>query len=424
MNGEEMELTEDKEKDEGNESAADEDGVAPDYALLVDNSLHTIQTSGPAAGLEFTHKSRDFSNLFVARGQRDFIPDSLEGKSLALERSLLAQRQVLAEERIVNTKTACLATWYPDLNLAHCHAARGNYFRSMGRSVDGRLWLLPDECLFLIESGSLLCDYATVHSSEALQERGDAKAIPMSVQQAMECMIDFNPSLADVWSRRRVNIDEYVVYGYLRRLGFLVIRHDLKELIPQSIKIRKMPPASGSPASQELVKPNLALALIADLFRRVYGVLRSVLSPLRMVWSWFYHPKTVEKQPQRSLTIPIAPIKVPHQDFSSSGNLGSPKAGLKITYDVYRSSTHTTFKKSDPGPPDYHVSIVNVYSPPPCAADWQKIMSVFKEQATSVKLAVVETASVSFFDVTTREVISKGSLNPRQVKKKSKRSTK
>jgi len=80
--------------------------------------------------------------------------------------------------------------------------------------VQKRLELLPEEALYLVERGAMLCwkacDLPVPHSS-GLE---DVEGVPMTVQQAFAEMI----------GKEDLTLEKYQVFAYLKRLGYAVVR--------------------------------------------------------------------------------------------------------------------------------------------------------------------------------------------------------
>lgn len=90
---------------------------------------------------------------------------------------------------------------------------RGQYFKSIGRADRwNRVWLLPEEALYLLERGSL--DIRWPVSEEERGETEDDEGIPMSLQAAYACFM----------GRAGLTMERFSVYTGLRRLGYTVIR--------------------------------------------------------------------------------------------------------------------------------------------------------------------------------------------------------
>ena len=97
--------------------------------------------------------------------------------------------------------------------------AKGQYFKSMGQADRwNRVWLLPEEALFLLERGSMDIRWPTSMTGSAWgSESGDAAeelSIPMSVQAAYACLI----------GRGGLTLERFSVFTGLKRLGYTIIR--------------------------------------------------------------------------------------------------------------------------------------------------------------------------------------------------------
>lgn len=90
---------------------------------------------------------------------------------------------------------------------------KGQYFKSIGRADRwNRVWLLPEEALYLLERGSL--DIRWPVSEEDRGETEDDEGVPMSLQAAYACFM----------GRAGLTMERFSVYTGLRRLGYTVIR--------------------------------------------------------------------------------------------------------------------------------------------------------------------------------------------------------
>lgn len=92
---------------------------------------------------------------------------------------------------------------------------KGQYFKSMGQADRwNRIWLLPEEALYLIERGSLDIRWPTPVTGPTVEEGQEDLGIPMSLQAAYACFT----------GRGGLSVERYSVYTGLRRLGYTVIR--------------------------------------------------------------------------------------------------------------------------------------------------------------------------------------------------------
>lgn len=89
---------------------------------------------------------------------------------------------------------------------------KGQYFKTVGQADSwGRVWLLPEEALYLVERGSLDIRWPCSVTGE---EGDGASELPMSLQAAYTSFI----------GRGGLAVERYSVYTGLRRLGYAVVR--------------------------------------------------------------------------------------------------------------------------------------------------------------------------------------------------------
>lgn len=92
---------------------------------------------------------------------------------------------------------------------------KGNLFKTIGRADRwNRVWLLPEEALYLLERGSL--DIRWPASWTGCEEGGDTEdtTIPMSLQAAYACLIGSGG----------LTVERFSVYTGLKRLGYSIFR--------------------------------------------------------------------------------------------------------------------------------------------------------------------------------------------------------
>jgi len=93
--------------------------------------------------------------------------------------------------------------------------------------------LLPEEALYLVEKGSLLCWEQTEGQENQAEEPEERRedlsdpvrivGAPLSVQQSFTVMI----------GKADLTFERYQVYAYLRRFGYVVRRSDLPDSVPE-----------------------------------------------------------------------------------------------------------------------------------------------------------------------------------------------
>ena len=126
---------------------------------------------------------------------------------------------------------------------------KGPHFRTVGRAKGLKVWLLPEEALYLLERGSLDIRWpVSVNSDgedsgngelggEGLTTSGrddveeskegdidgtmseEEEGIPMSLQGAYTAFLGMGPDGPD-----KLTLEQYIVYTSLKRLGYIVMR--------------------------------------------------------------------------------------------------------------------------------------------------------------------------------------------------------
>ena len=129
------------------------------------------------------------------RGEKDFEPHHTHLQSNTLAASRSAMHSALSYERIQPPKSHAQATYHPETNMAFVYNPKGPLFTKMGRVLSakedplgedgrrgGRMWLLPEEALYLIERGTVDVRWPVV--GEDGEGEGGQGGVPMSLQGA------------------------------------------------------------------------------------------------------------------------------------------------------------------------------------------------------------------------------------------------
>ncbi|KAF7376322.1 tRNA-int-end-N2 domain-containing protein [Mycena sanguinolenta] len=297
------------------------------------------------------------------RGEKEFEPHPGGGSGLqvhVLERARNAMFDALKATRTISSKAVSYAIWHPDIARAHATVARGVMFTSIGHSVprpvvtaDGaqklhkRLELLPEEALYLIERGSMLCWKETTLCLAGVDGLEEVSGSPMSAQQAFSDMI----------GTEDLTLERYQVYAYLKRLGYVVTR----TAAPNSL-YPTPPPFDLSPLNHKS----------ASVFSRIRHTFSTCISKVLRIftgrfdwWKPFRHSRWLLRDKNygavfRALRfipaghkVPLLPTKV------ESPSNPSP---YHIFYNVYKPVT--PFRKSEPCLPDYQIVVVNARTTP------------------------------------------------------------
>lgn len=164
-----------------------------------------------------------------SRGTKDFEPHGTQLQSSILEDSRTAMHNVLAEERF-HVPGGQRVVYDPIDHGAWVVKDGGKWASSVGRSrkvpnlfVDekpvNRLWLLPEEVLWLVDRGSIDLRWPA--------EKGEAEdqGLPMSLQGAYAMFIGKEET--------GLSLEQFNVYQNLKRAGYSVFRaEDNRHNIP------------------------------------------------------------------------------------------------------------------------------------------------------------------------------------------------
>jgi len=327
--------TEQIDREEDEQSSGDED-QGPDWT-----KLPSLPTARP---------------FIPKRGEKDFEPTTAGGSGLqrhVLDRSRHAMLEALSAPRTISSKSISYAVWYPDIARAHVTVSRGIHFASMGHSVartaavdddakkiHKRLELLPEETLYLVERGAMLCWKACDLAPTDIPGLETVDGVPMTVQQVF----------AEVIGTADLTLEKYQVFAYLKRLGYAVTR--------------TKPPNAGYPVPPPFEQP-LRLHKSSFLDKVLFLVrwpLRALTHLLAPQFDWW--------RPIR-LSCLHGNLLFQSLRFLPGGHdaplhvKAPPRASVspyQIFYNVCKPST--PFKKTAPPPPDYSVVVVNARTTP------------------------------------------------------------
>ncbi|KAK5913527.1 hypothetical protein CgunFtcFv8_008050 [Champsocephalus gunnari] len=143
--------------------------------------------------------ARSRSHKIPVRGQKDFFPDDSDEQRQRLEQSLNEHWSLISEERVEKLGNLVKATWIPSENIVELQSPAGKFWQTMGFSAGGKQFLFPEEALYLMECGNVQVFY---------------QELPLSIQDGYEKFL-YSSTL---------RLQEYQVFGHLKRLGYLVHR--------------------------------------------------------------------------------------------------------------------------------------------------------------------------------------------------------
>lgn len=256
----------------------------------------------------------------------------------------------LAFQRIHQPKHHTIATYHPESNMAYTYNPKGPLFTKMGQTLPlnedplgnerrgGRVWLLPEEALYLLERGTVDIRWPPTDEEAATGEHG----LPMSLQGGHAVFIGDEAEHGGALTYER-----YSVFSALKRQGYTVLRApswnapglplDAKHYPSRTSDVGFLhfsrlwkslfakPASNGMSSDEGSVVPSGLYRNYIDIYRRLALV--------------DFHDSSAARQP-------------------SSPETPATDPAFRITYHVYKPGS-TTFKKSDPGPPDFRIAVVN-----------------------------------------------------------------
>ncbi|KAF7659075.1 hypothetical protein LDENG_00003720 [Lucifuga dentata] len=143
--------------------------------------------------------ARTRSHKIPVRGQKDFFPDDSDEQKQRLQQSLNEHWSLISEERVERLGNLVKAKWIPGEQVVELQSPAGKFWQTMGFSADGKQFLLPEEALYLMECGNV----QVFHHD-----------LPLSIQDGYKRFLSSNT----------VTLQQYQVFGHLKRLGYVVNR--------------------------------------------------------------------------------------------------------------------------------------------------------------------------------------------------------
>ncbi|BFZ02931.1 hypothetical protein BsWGS_05970 [Bradybaena similaris] len=147
----------------------------------------------------FKYRGKRNRTLPPRGGQKDFEPDDSWMQNKALKKFIEERSSVLGEPRVEKLRNLVEGVWDDDKRLVDVKKT-GKFWSHMGFTDKRRNWLYPEEALFLME-----CNTLEVYHF----------GVSLSIQEAFNMFLGSD-----------VSIEEYQVFAHLRRLGFVVLRHE------------------------------------------------------------------------------------------------------------------------------------------------------------------------------------------------------
>lgn len=247
-------------------------------------------------------------------------------------------------------------------------APRGQHFRTIGRAdALNRMWLLPEEALYMLERGSLDIRWPDARNASAVvvndasggqsvvtgQQKAADGGVPMSLQAAYAMLL----------GRGGLSLARFSVYTGLKRNGYVIVRAPSwygdvdADAVAEGDSVDASTDDEAASSSSRRIG-----AAVASICARI-----TALAPL--------YPTCPARGPliglgtyrdyrsiYRALT--LIPTHEPCARTSTTqthNQLPPTTAPYRIAYHVYKPAT--PFRKSAPLPPDFRLAVIDVRDP-------------------------------------------------------------
>lgn len=135
------------------------------------------------------------------KGMKEFQPCNSWLEKKQIQTALEERKNLLEEERVERLGALTRADWDPELKIARVTCRVGRHWKQMGHEVGGKLYLFPEEALFLLETACLELMY---------------NGVAISIQEGYSMLL--GPETG-------CTFNEYQTYTHLTRQGYIVLRH-------------------------------------------------------------------------------------------------------------------------------------------------------------------------------------------------------
>ncbi|ORX92104.1 hypothetical protein K493DRAFT_303562 [Basidiobolus meristosporus CBS 931.73] len=342
--------------------------------------------------------SKGGSSNIPKRGSKDFAPDGSDIHEENLKEARKALQEVISEERIPNTlvfsKITTLSSvtdsalcntsqlsqgiWLPLENRVEITVKKGTQFNTMGYNEKAKIFLHPEEALFLLERGALII----LHHN-----------VPMSLQQGYATLLS-----------QSCPFEKYQVYAYLKRLGYIALKPSRSEEETSS--------ASGTYShmyARNVGHNNMPAEMSNEGTARfaAFGQYASAIyeAILKLLPNFSEVPITLTNQTYgRKHIFKNLRSKSPEYLSSSfASNQWDSLTGVEkvsIDYDVYKPLP--TFRKKDPGSASFHIIVQRFEDEIPNPLAMRRMIS-FEEPSGEVLFAIASQGNISFVNMNTCE---------------------
>ncbi|KAF4980051.1 hypothetical protein FDECE_17956, partial [Fusarium decemcellulare] len=326
-----------------NAATEDADDDAPDYKLF----LSMFDKSG-------------VSSKAIRKGEKDFESHGTRAQDNLLEASRKVLDNVLGYTRIHREEAWvrgwCFPDWWAETDQAGeqeglllrdrvvmIEHERGSWQKDIGRAVPGkverlgtgRLWLLPEEALYLVERGTLDLWWPNLQLEELLPSpdgtsRTDMGPNDYDVGMPLSLEAAYSLFISQESERGKITLPQYQVFSHLKRAGFYVLRappYEAPSSSPPSKTIWQWLFSFFDSGAQSRQKPSGPLVQPG-----LYRAYRPIYDQLALL------PR--------------------HKPLPTPPTIHPPQEPYRVFFHVWKSGG-TPFSKKNPPPPDFRIAVVD-----------------------------------------------------------------
>ena len=300
----------------------------------------------------------------------------------------------LSVPRTHNPKNNIVGLYDPTNGTTIIENPKGPMTKTMGRGdIQGRLNLLPEEALYLIERGTMDLRWR----SEELE------GIPLSLQAAY----------AHLLGDQGLTLELYTVYTSLKRIGYVVQRGPAwysEDYNKDFIKPR------------QLERDSKPLGLFARFYNSLFDTPHPDPPPSGpLVAPGLYRSYNSIYRLLSLISTHDPSLPTDRESLRSSASMGHPTSPthprIRCCFHAWKPTNTHDFRKSAPPPPDFRIAVINAreesfpvleqlddllqsvpYNPPPVGSEGQ-VYRRLKHGWRNVILAVVDQGVVSYMRV-------------------------
>lgn len=301
------------------------------------------------------------ANGIPKRGEKEVEPVGSNDQLEMLKESRNAMYQALEGVRGHHSKHKLVAIWMENENRAIIPHVKGNFFRDIGQpltisnKIKGGLSLNSLETVFLVERGSMVIYLSDELLLHFLYGSNDDDAFDYESLQKLDLAYLYSLAFDGEYS-----IDDYQIYTYLKRLGYLIL--PFKQIKPQKPKTTTNIFAT---VFQSIWKSPI-IETVLGLFNKVGILAYPIFSSLHYFSKHYLNYSAIFK----SLNL----IKS-YQAFESLNESPKSNPHYKLAFNVWKPTP--TFSKKNPPIPDFQICIINTNTTK--FPDLQTIHAIFNE---------------------------------------------